>query len=370
MKLKLVLGVLLIAGVAAAYWHFGKEEGLSAEQFVFTKIEKGDITQTVTGSGALQPINVVSVGTQVSGTIERVLVDYNDEVKEGQLLAELDQSILKEDLKEAEAALELAKSKLKIARLNYNRLKKLYDEKLISKAELEEAEIQLETEKSNLMAAEAALSKVKRNLGYTMIVSPVSGTIIAKVVEEGQTVAASYQTPELFTVAEDLKKMQIEANISEADIGVIKKGMDVTFTVDSYPTEVFKGVVSQIRLNPTEDQNVIMYTVVIDVDNQDKRLLPGMTAFTTILIQEKKDVLKVESTVLQFKVPQSLRPFVEGGRPARLKGDEARVFTFENGKLVPHVIVKGISDIDYTEVVSGLKEGDEIVSEYTMPRKR
>ena len=222
------------------------------------------------------------MGTQVSGIVEKVYVDYNEEVKKGQLLADLDRSLLNEEMKEKEALLTLSKAKLKISKLNYKRIEDLYKENLISKSEFEEAEIDLETASSDLETAEANYAKAKRNLGYTRIVSPVSGTIISKDVDSGQTVAASYQTPTLFTVAEDLSKMQIEANISEADIGLLKKGMTASFTVDAYPNEIFKGEVYQIRLNPTEEENVIMYTVVVRFENKEKKLLPGMTAFVKI----------------------------------------------------------------------------------------
>ena len=260
------------------------KESFSAKDFEMVKVEKGNVAYSVTASGKIQPINQVSVGTQVSGIIEQVLVDYNDEVKEDQVLARLDTSVLQENLNDAKARLDLATAKKKISELNHERLSKLYKEKLISKANLEEAEIDLETAKANVLSSQADYNKAERNFGYATITSPVSGTVISKEVEQGQTVAASLSTPTLFTIAEDLTKMQIEANIAEADIGVIKPEMPVSFTVDAYPNEKFDGKVQQIRLSPKEESNVVMYTVVIEVDNSSRKLLPGMTASVTIVV--------------------------------------------------------------------------------------
>ena len=258
----------------------------------------------------------------------------------------------------------LAESKKKVAELNYSRFKDLYAQKLIAKAEMEDAEIALATEQSALKSAQAAYNKAKQNLGYAQIVSPVSGTVVSKEVEEGQTVAASFQTPTLFTIAENLKLMQIEANVSEADIGKVKPGMEATFTVDAYPTNTFTGTVKQIRLKPTETQNVVMYTVVIDVPNEEKRLLPGMTAFVSIITSAKDDVLRIPNTTVQFKPSDKLRQNMKGQRPTNLKPTEVVVYSFEDAQIVPHVVELGLLDVDYAEVVEGLSEGQEIISEF------
>ena len=215
--------------------------------------------------------------------------------------------MLQENLNDAKARLDLATAKKKISELNYERLNKLYKEKLISKANLEEAEIDLETAKASVLSSQADYNKAERNYGYATITSPVSGTVISKEVEQGQTVAASLSTPTLFMIAEDLTKLQIEANIAEADIGVIKAGKTVSFTVDAYPNDKFDGVVQQIRLSPKEESNVVMYTVVIEVDNSSRKLLPGMTASVSIEVERAEDVLLLPAMVLQFKPSAALR---------------------------------------------------------------
>ena len=365
MKKKWIIipGVIIAAGVGL-YFMFKNSDRLVRQQFEFVKVEKGNITETVTATGTLQPINIVSVGTQVSGIIEKVLVDYNDEVTEGQILAELDKLLLTETLNETRAALDLAESKLKVAELNFSRYQDLYKQNLIAKAEMEDAEIALATAQSSLKSAQASHNRAKQNLGYAQIVSPVSGTVVSKEVEEGQTVAASFQTPTLFTITENLKQMQIEANVSEADIGKIKPGMGASFTVDAYPTDTFSGTVKQIRLKPTETQNVVMYTVVIDVPNDDKRLLPGMTAFVSIITSSKNDVLRIPNTTVQFKPSALLRQNMKGQRPTNLTPTQVVVYSFEDAQIVPHIVELGLLDVDYAEVVDGLSEGQEIISEF------
>lgn len=364
MKKFIIVVAVIFAAVVGLYYIIKPSDKLTSRQFEFITVEKGDVTEKVTATGTLQPINVVNVGTQVSGIIEKIYVDYNDEVAEGQLLAELDKFLLQENLNESKAQLDLAKSKLKVAEMNYNRYKDLYSQKLIAKAEMEDAEISLASAESDLLSAQAGYNKAQQNIDYALITSPVSGTIISKEVEEGQTVAASYSTPTLFEIAENLKLMQIEASVSEADIGKIKNGMNAEFTVDAYPTETFWGTVKQIRLNPTEEQNVVMYTVIIEVNNDDKRLLPGMTAFVTVLTAEKKDVLRIPNTVVQFKPNAALRQKMIGQRPVNLKATQAVVYSFENGQIKPHVIELGLSDVMYAEVVEGVKEGDKLISEF------
>ena len=362
-KTWITLGVLVVLGGLGFYFLRSGENGLSAQNFEMTAVAKGNIKQEVTASGKIQPINTVSVGTQVSGIVERVLADYNDEVKEGQLLAQLDTSVLIENRNDAKARLDLAVAKQKIAKLNYSRIEKLYKDKLIAKASLEEAEIEMATADANVLTAQADYNKAEQNYGYAQIMSPVSGTVISKEIEQGQTVAASLQTPTLFTVAEDLSKMQIEANIAEADIGMIKPGMLVTFTVDAYPTDTFHGTVRQIRLSPTEESNVVMYTVVIEVDNSSRKLLPGMTAFVTIVIEERHNVLRLPTSALQYRPNAVVRQFIPRDK-IELKQNEAVVYRFTNGQVVPTVFTKGLSDTSWVEVAAGLNEGDEIITEY------
>ncbi|MBQ3695808.1 MAG: efflux RND transporter periplasmic adaptor subunit [Alphaproteobacteria bacterium] len=368
---------LVITGVAivalAVGWYLLKpksRESFTAKDFDMATVTKGSVAHVVTASGKIQPINKVSVGTQVSGIIEQVLVDYNDEVKEDQVLARLDTSVLQENLNDAKARLDLAISKKKISDLNYERLNKLYKDKLISKANLEEAEIDLETAKANVLSSQADYNKAERNFGYATITSPVSGTVISKEVEQGQTVAASLSTPTLFTIAEDLTKMQIEANIAEADIGVIKSDMPVSFTVDAYPNDKFNGKVQQIRLSPTEESNVVMYTVVIEVDNSSRKLLPGMTASVSIEVERAEDVPLLPAMVLQFKPSAALRKTTdEVPNPDMMKNEDV-VYQFKNGRLKPIVITKGISDMANIEIKAGLEEGDQVILEASSGKRR
>jgi len=359
--------------VLGLLWYFMRGDEvirLKPEDFEMVKVERGNVAYVVTASGKIQPINKVSVGTQVSGIIEEVLADYNDEVHEGQVLAKLDMSVLKETLNDAQARLDLAVAKKKIADLNYERLSKLYKDKLIAKATLEEAEIEQETAKANVLSSQADFNKAERNFGYATITSPVSGTVISKEIEQGQTVAASLSTPTLFTIAEDLTKMQIEANIAEADIGVIKSGMPVTFTVDAYPNDDFIGQVQQIRLSPTEESNVVMYTVVIEVDNSSRKLLPGMTASVVIKIQEAKDIPVLPAMVLQYKPSTALRKSITEKVEIDPVKNEEIVYQFKDGKLSPHVIVKGLTDMTNMEVKSGLEIGDAVILEAVGGRRR
>ncbi len=358
-----LLGCLCLSGGGYYYYANSGASGLSPADFEMIKIEKGPIVEEVTASGKIQPINTISVGTQVSGIVETVLADYNDEVKEGQLLAQLDTAVLVENKNDAQARLDLANAKKKVAQLNFNRYEKLYKDKLISQAALEEAEVNLASADADVLTATADYNKALRNYGYAQITSPVSGTVISKEVEQGQTVAASLQTPTLFTIAEDLSKMQIEASIAEADIGSIKAGMAASFTVDAYPNDEFAGTVRQIRLSPTEESNVVMYTVVIEVDNSSRKLLPGMTAFVRIVIHNVPEVLRLPTAALQYKPNAFVRQFVPKTK-VDLKLNQGIVYQFNEGKLHPVVFTKGISDVSYMEIVDGLKEGDTVITEY------
>lgn len=355
--------ILALLAIITYFVLTGRKDNLTVQSFEMTHVERGDIVETVTASGKIQPINTVSVGTQISGIVETVLADYNDEVKEGQLLAQLDTALLTENKNDAKARLDLATARKKIAELNFKRYEKLYKDKLIALASLEEAEIALAAADADVLTATADLNKAERNYGYAQIMSPVSGTVISKEVEQGQTVAASFSTPTLFTIAEDLSKMQIEANIAEADIGSIVKGMPATFTVDAYPNDTFEGVVNQVRLSPTEESNVVMYTVVIDVDNASRKLLPGMTAFVSIVVHEAKNALRIPTSALQFKPNGILKQYVEK-RTVDLKPGETMVYQFKDGKLIPVIFERGISDVSYTEVKSGLKEGEGVITEF------
>ena len=370
MKLKskktIAIAIVVIICIVAFKTCSGKSGAIKPDHFEFEVVKRGRISQEVTASGTVRPINVISVGTQVSGIIENVFADFNEKVEKGQKLAEIDKRLLNEDLNAARAKLEETKTKYATSKLNFERNKKLFDDDYIAKTELEQAQVDLATAKSNMESAQSMYNKAQRNLSYAEITSPVSGTVISRQIERGQTVAASFQTPTLFEIAEDLKKMQIEANIAEADIGKINQSQEVTFTVDAYPGDTFRGNIEQIRLNPTKEQNVIMYTVVIRINNDDERLLPGMTAFVSIKVKELDDALRLPSVVFQFKPGDLLR---EEDKPSReviraLQKDETYVYQLKDGIVVPVKVVRGVSDVRNTEIISGLNEGDSVISEY------
>lgn len=371
MKVKtfLISGFIVAAGVGAYMYFSGGAKGLTSQDFEMITLKRGPVIQQVTASGKIQPVNTVSVGTQVSGIIEQVFVDYNDEVQKDQLLAKLDTAVLQENKNDAKAQLKLAEAKLKVAKLNYERFQKLYKDKLIAKADLEDAEVNFASAEAQELSAVASYNKAERNYGYATIISPVSGTVISKEVEEGQTVAASLQTPTLFTIAEDLSKMQIEASIAEADIGMIVPEMPVTFTVDAYPNDTFHGAVRQIRLSPTVESNVVMYTVVIEVDNSSRKLLPGMTAFVNIVIENKPDVLRLPTSAMQFKPNAVVRQFMDKNK-IDLKSTEGVVYQFKDGKVVPVVFTKGLTDTSWIEVQDGLKAGDKVITEFIQKRRK
>lgn len=365
---------IVILGIigGGVYWYVARS-GKVVARFETTPVSRGTLKLDVSASGTIQPINIISVGTQISGIIEKVYVDYNSVVKKGEMLAELDKFTLIEDLNEAKAQEQKAKISRDYARLNAQRNKKLFKENFIARVEMEQADVDAVSAQSEYDKARAQVKKAERNLGYAQITSPVSGTVISKEVEEGQTVAASFQTPTLFTIAEDLTKMQIETNVSEADVGLIKNGLDVNFTVDTYPTEVFHGKVSQVRLNPAEEENVVMYTVIIDINNDDLKLLPGMTAYAEIKVQEKLDVLRLQNMAFQFRPTGDERSGTGASRAklsarrADLKPDEALVYVAENGQAVARKVKKGLSNEMYTEILDGLSEGDEIILEDLTP---
>lgn len=345
-------------------------ENLNPAHFEVSKVKKGSLAYEVTATGTINPINTVTVGTQVSGIVEKVLADYNDDVKEGQVLALLDSSTLKENMEKSLANYELAEAKEHKAKLNYERIKKLYQDKLTSSASLEEAEVGYKEASANVLGAKADYNIAKKNFEYATIKSPVSGTVISKEIEQGQTVAASFSTPTLFEVAEDLSKMQIEASVSEADIGYIKPEMKAVFTVDAYPNDKFYGKIRQVRLSPTEVSNVVMYTVIIEIDNSSRKLLPGMTASVTIKAEEANDVLIIPAMALQFKPSAMVKSMMEIKKIGEIAEDEDVIYLFEKGKIVPRIIKKGISDMTNIEIKEGVKLGEEVIIEANEPRKR
>ena len=327
------------------------------KNYITLDISRGDITQTVTATGEIQPVNTVNVGSQVSGTIENIFVDYNSHVKLGDVLLTIEPSVLKSSVDEAKASLDSAKSELKYSASEYERNKLLYGDGFISRAEMEKSQTTYEQAKQAVNKAQYSYDRAVTNLGYATITSPVDGTVISRKVDKGQTVAASFQTPDLFEIAEDLSKMQIETAVSEADIGMIKQGQNVTFTVDAYPNQTFNGTVNQIRLSPTTVSNVVVYTVVIDVDNSDLRLMPGMTAFVTVVVDNAKDIWKTKNSGLLLRsykniidnVPDDVTPQTH----LAIKRDDDIVF-------IPYK--KGLTTPTETQIISDeIKPNDKLI---------
>lgn len=333
-------------------------------QYVTDIVKERTITETADASGTIEPVNTVEIGAQVSGMISRIFVDYNSEVKKGQVLAQIDTSLFEAQLQQAEANIKNAQASLakNQAQLDYdtktyNRYKNLYARNLISKNDLDSAEAafksdtaQIAAAKASILQAQAAYKTAQANMRYTKITSPVDGIVISKEVEEGQTVAASFQTPTLFTVAEDLEKMRIETSVSEADIGRVKTGQEVNYTLDGYPDAVFKGTVSQVRLSPKTESNVVTYTVIIDVENEEGRLMPGMTANVSIITSKAENVLTVPNSALKFTAADNKQRYEHKGIWVEKKGKPARVN-----------IETGASDDAYTQVISDeIKAGDKV----------
>ena len=350
----ILLFLILLGGIT--WWVLATRIN-KKKNYITLDITRGDITQTVTATGEIQPVNTVSVGSQVSGTIEDIFVDYNSHVNQGDILLTIEPSVLKSSVDEAKASLDSAKSELKYSESEYKRNQSLYADGFISRAEMEKSQTTYEQAEQAVNKAQYSYDRAVTNLGYATITSPVNGTVISRKVDKGQTVAASFQTPDLFEIAEDLSKMQIETAVSEADIGMIKIGQPVTFTVDAYPTQTFKGNVHQIRLSPTTVSNVVVYTVVIDVDNSDLRLMPGMTAFVTVIIDTAKDAWKTKNAALLLRsyknlidnVPDNITPQTH----LAIKRGEDIVF-------IPYT--KGLSTPTETQLISNeIKDNDKLI---------
>jgi len=368
MKKLLIAGILVLVIIVSAFLLF-RGNG-SKPQFGTEKVSRGDIVMTVTSTGTVNPVTTVLVGTQVSGTIKEIYVDFNSPVRKGQLIARIDPSLFDAQVNQARANvfsaranLEKAEATLVDAKRTMDRNKELFSKNLVARSDLDTAETNHETAsasvsaaKAQVMQTEASLRVAETNLHYTKIVSPVDGIVVSRNVDVGQTVAASFQTPTLFSIAQDLTKMQIDANVDESDIGNITVGQDVEFIVDAYPDMTFKGRVWQVRNAPITVQNVVTYDVVIQVDNPELKLKPGMTANVSIIVSVKKDVLKMPNAALRFK------PSEKGAQTSEKKGPG--VWISEKGQLRRISVSTGISDGSYTEVVSGdLRDGQEIVVE-------
>ncbi|MBN1398924.1 MAG: efflux RND transporter periplasmic adaptor subunit [Bacteroidetes bacterium] len=293
-----VLSILLLLFT----FNLGFKESIN---YQFAILKKGNIESTISSSGTLNPVTEVIVGTQVSGTIEQVFVDFNDKVKKGQVIAVLDSSLLRMAVDEAQAGVLKAEAQLEEAQANYDRYKMLSEKELIAGSDFQTVKTTLKNAQAGIISAKSALNRAKRNLSYAIIKAPISGTVTVRNVEEGQTVAASFSTPTLFTIAQDMSKMEIKVSVDESDIGQIKEGQNARFTVQAYPEKIFSGKVKQIRVQPTTTANVVNYSVIVTAENKDNLLLPGMTAMLDFIIENKADVLITPNAALRFQPPEA-----------------------------------------------------------------
>ena len=359
---KIIISICILLLIATPFV-FRKQQNGKVE-YLSEPIQARTITQIVEATGTIEPINTVSIGSQVSGRIEEIFVDFNSVVEKGQQLAQIDTSLFSAQLQQAEANINNAQATLarnqallEYDTKTYHRYKNLYDRNLVSKNDLDSAEsayksdlAQVASAKAQIMQAQANYATASANMGYTKIVSPVKGIVISKEVEVGQTVAASFQTPTLFTVAEDLTKMRIETSVSEADIGKVKEGQDVEYTLDGYPDSIFYGKVTQVRLSPVTESNVVTYTVIIEVENDEGKLMPGMTANVSIITGKKENILTVPNVALKFTIADN-----------KQKYDKKGIWIDKKGKPVRVNIETGVSDDSYSEIISDeIKEGDVV----------
>ena len=367
---------ILVGGcfaIAVAAWLLSGNKKDEQVSFVTEEVAPANIQNSITATGSVEPVDTVAVGTQVSGIIDKIYVDFNSTVKKGQVLAVLDTKNLTSTLNSAKANLQSAQANMQSAnaalgyqRANYNRYKALYQKGLISANDFEsarlsyrQAEEQVAMIKESVVAAQESVRTAQTNLGYATIVSPIDGTIINKYVAEGQTVAASFSTPELFGVARDLKKMQVLADVDEADIGDVRPGESATFTVDAYPDDTFQGTVQQVRLGGSTSNNVVTYKVVISTSNADLKLKPGMTANVTIYTQQKSGVLSVPTKALRFTPAKET---VGKMKIKDISNAKNKVWTIEGNNIVAHQVNIGMSDGTHTQIVSGVKQGQKVIT--------
>jgi HlyD family secretion protein len=388
MMKKIITFLILFVMLGAGVYLYKKSTALKPEEiYRQQEISQGDVAQSVSANGTLNPVTVVSVGTQVSGRVSKLYVDFNDKVEQGQVLLELDNSLFTAQIAQTMGTINNIQASIDLAAANEARIRSLYQQEYVSKQELDQAVQALKSARAQLESSHAQLKRDQTNLGYSIIRSPVSGVVIDRIVDIGQTVAASFQTPELIKIAEDLSKMQIDSSFAEADIGSIKVGQKARFNVDAFPNRQFEGLVKQIRLNPTVTSSVVTYNVVISVDNPDGLLLPGMTAYVSISVAERENVLLVPNAALRFKPKvddeNGASPAPAGqaggnGHPAggqdpnKHNGDSRKsaredlssgnLYVLRNGKIEAVKVRTGITDGRLTEIISQkLSAGDKII---------
>ena len=360
---KIWIGVGIVALIILAYFLLSggkKEEKVSFET---AKVEKLNISTSITATGTIEPVTSVTVGTQVSGIVSKLYVDYNSVVKKGQVIAELDKTNLISELNTAKANLSSAQSTLNYELANYNRFKTLYDKGLVSADEYENAKLSYDKARQSVSTSRESVQKAQTNLGYATITSPIDGVVLSKAVEEGQTVAASFNTPELFTIAKDLTDMRVIADIDEADIGGVKEGQRVTFTVDAFPEDSFEGQVTQVRQQATTESNVVTYEVVISARNNDLKLKPGLTANVTIYTLEKNGVLAAPSKALRFIPNEAL---LSNGEKIEDCEGMHKVWTKDGNIFKAHKVEVGTTNGILTEITGGITEGTEILVDFSI----
>ena len=365
MNKKLIIGIAGVLVVAGGIWFFTGKTSKGGIRLETAKVGRSSISNTVTATGTVEPVTEVEVGTQVSGIIDKLYADYNDVVKAGQLIAEMDKVNLKAELASAQAQLASSKTEYEYQQKNYARSKVLFDKKLISDADYETATYNYEKAKAAYEQSQASMVKVNRNLEYATITSPIDGVVINRAVEEGQTVAAGFETPTLFTIAADLTKMQVIADVDEADIGGVQEGQRVIFTVDAYPNDTFEGTVTQVRLEATEESNVVTYEVVISAHNPDLKLKPGLTANITIYTAERRNVVNIPLKALRF-VPDppsgKNRHEPEDLPQQEISGnDSLKIVWVQDGQeWKPRKVVVGMDNSVNVEICSGLEAGETV----------
>lgn len=360
MNKKKALVIAAVAAIAAlAVWLLSggkKEEKIT---FDTAAVAPANIMNSITATGTIEPVTSVTVGTQVSGIVSKLFVDYNSAVKKGQVIAELDKTNLMSQLNTAKTQLATAQSQLNYQTANYNRYKTLFEKGLVAADDFDNAKLSYTQAKEQVASAKEEVQRAQTNLGYATITSPIDGVVLSKSVEEGQTVAASFSTPELFTIAQDLTNMQVVADVDEADIGNVKEGERVTFTVDAYPDDTFEGEVKQVRQEATTTNNVVTYEVVISAPNADLKLKPGLTANVTIYTAERKGVLSVPSKALRF-TPQ--KETVGKMKIVDVANAKNKVWTIEGNSIVAHKVNIGMTDGTNTQIVGGIAEGTKVIT--------
>ena len=360
-KLWIAVGVVALAIIAYLLLSGGKKE--EKVEFETAKVEQGNIQTSITATGTIEPVTSVTVGTQVSGIVSKLYVDYNSVVKKGQVIAELDKTNLISELNTAKANLNSAQSTVTYEQANYNRYKTLYDKGLVSADEYESALLSFRKAKEQVVTSMQSVQKAQTNLGYATITSPIDGVVLSKAVEEGQTVAASFNTPELFIIAQDLTDMRVIADIDEADIGGVKEGQRVSFTVDAFPDDKFEGKVTQVRQQATTESNVVTYEVVISAPNNDLKLKPGLTANVTIYTLEKNDVLVAPAKALRFMPNEAL---LKEGQTIEDVEALHKLWTLDGNTFKAHKVEVGTSNGVLTEIVSGINAGTDVLIDFTI----